>query len=600
MKKILLAWLLIVCLLLPGALAACDRQDAPTTETTLEDIISQTNTPSNSTPEPEACVHTWVAADCDTPKTCSICNATEGAALGHTWVNADCDTPKTCSVCNATEGNALGHAWKDATTETPKTCTVCGATEGQPLPPVTPDPTPGIGGGSSSDWGNGEDVTDPNPEECNHSWVAADCDTAKTCSKCNMTEGEALGHDMVTDTAVAPTCTETGLTAGAHCLRCNDATTAQTVVPATGHTWVDATTEAPKTCTGCGATEGQPLPSYPRPSEVRTYALTEDTAGIKVLGERRAKVDGCITMDWTASGIEFNVDLNTKSTISFVAKASANCYYKAYIDGELYKNGTSDYFTVGTAKTTIELTNVPYGKHTVRLVKATGYTLALSEVYSVTLDGTISETAPAQNDLYIEFLGDSITCGWGVVGDRDGNYTSQDGTLAYPYRLATALNADYSILGLSGKGVIYGTPNFDQNYIHTSPLRSTSDIYDFARKADIVVINLGTNEQGNGASATEFQAGYLRLLEAVFEKNGEDCVVYCLYGAMNDAYFPQAQNAINEYLKSHPNAKIYTFKLDASTTAGGSPSWGHPGSGDNMKYYMKLKKLIDQTYLPAN
>ena len=48
--------------------------------------------------------HTWVNADCDTPKTCSVCQETEGEALGHNWVNADCDTPKTCSVCQATEG----------------------------------------------------------------------------------------------------------------------------------------------------------------------------------------------------------------------------------------------------------------------------------------------------------------------------------------------------------------------------------------------------------------------------------------------------------------------------------------------------------------
>ena len=29
----------------------------------------------------------------------------------HSWVDADCETPKTCSVCNATEGEALGHSY---------------------------------------------------------------------------------------------------------------------------------------------------------------------------------------------------------------------------------------------------------------------------------------------------------------------------------------------------------------------------------------------------------------------------------------------------------------------------------------------------------
>ena len=77
--------------------------------------------------------HTWVNADCDTPKTCSVCQATEGEALGHNWVNADCDTPKTCSVCQATEGEALGHSWVNADCDTPKTCSVCQETEGEAL-----------------------------------------------------------------------------------------------------------------------------------------------------------------------------------------------------------------------------------------------------------------------------------------------------------------------------------------------------------------------------------------------------------------------------------------------------------------------------------
>ncbi len=74
--------------------------------------------------------HEWVNADCDTPKTCENCGATEGESLGHEWVNADCDTPKTCENCGATEGESLGHAWVDATCDTPKTCGTCGATEG--------------------------------------------------------------------------------------------------------------------------------------------------------------------------------------------------------------------------------------------------------------------------------------------------------------------------------------------------------------------------------------------------------------------------------------------------------------------------------------
>ena len=46
-------------------------------------------------------------------------------------------------------------------------------------------------------------------------------------------------HTVVTDAAVAPTCTETGLTEGKHCSVCNDVFTAQETVDALGHQFDD-------------------------------------------------------------------------------------------------------------------------------------------------------------------------------------------------------------------------------------------------------------------------------------------------------------------------------------------------------------------------
>ena len=44
-----------------------------------------------------------------------------------------------------------------------------------------------------------------------------------------------LGHDVVIDKAVDATCTDTGLTEGSHCGRCNEVFVKQEVIPATGH-----------------------------------------------------------------------------------------------------------------------------------------------------------------------------------------------------------------------------------------------------------------------------------------------------------------------------------------------------------------------------
>jgi len=64
----------------------------------------------------------------------------------------------------------------------------------------------------------------------------------KYCSNCNkvVVEQETIsmtGHTVVTDESVSPTCTKTGLTKGSHCSVCGEIFEKQKVVPATGHNY---------------------------------------------------------------------------------------------------------------------------------------------------------------------------------------------------------------------------------------------------------------------------------------------------------------------------------------------------------------------------
>ena len=74
------------------------------------------------------------------------------SSCNHTWINATCTSPKTCALCGATDGNALGHDWdngvvtKEPTVDTEGvktfTCSSCGATRTEVidmLTPVVPD-----------------------------------------------------------------------------------------------------------------------------------------------------------------------------------------------------------------------------------------------------------------------------------------------------------------------------------------------------------------------------------------------------------------------------------------------------------------------------
>ena len=214
------------------------------------------------------------------------CGATETEtlpALDHDWADANCSAPKTCKVCGATEGAALGHTYRDAqgnliASEGKCTqykcgleiiityaCTRCVAGEeghiyehrtGELLDHdmVYTDEVPATceadGGAASGQcrrgcgYANGGTVI----PALGHDWVAATCDLPKTCKRegCGKTEGEALGHSWTEATCTASkTCKRDGCGA--------------TEGEALGHDWVEADCTTPKTCKTCGTTQGLEL-----------------------------------------------------------------------------------------------------------------------------------------------------------------------------------------------------------------------------------------------------------------------------------------------------------------------------------------------------
>ncbi len=104
-----------------------------------------------------------------------------------------------------------------------------------------------------------------------HSWVEAP-EVAPTCEESGLTAGEkcencgtfkveqqeisALGHIEEVMEEIPATCTETGLKDGKKCSACGKILEEQTEIPALGHT-VEVMEEIPATCTETGLTEGK-------------------------------------------------------------------------------------------------------------------------------------------------------------------------------------------------------------------------------------------------------------------------------------------------------------------------------------------------------
>ena len=320
------------------------------------------------------------------------------------------------------------------------------------------------------------------------------------------------------------------------------------------------------------------------------YPLNESATWVKKLDPRMEATAEGIFCDWSAAGIEFVA--TGKGDMTFAISVSTNmgggkegCYFRAYVDGAVFLNGESAYYEVKKGDATITLKDLPDGTHTIRLVKVTGYTLANTVLKSVTFDGTVTETAPAAKRLYLEFIGDSICCGWGVIGDHKGAYTDQDATMAYPYLIADAMDADFSVVALSGQGLTVGNPSILAGYKYASPNRSMKAEYEFARKADYSIINVGTNDIFNGLSAADFEVKLKELVATVREKNGADCRIVLVGGMMKTEYNDTLKRVSKELGGSE--AKCYVYIADQAKDG------AHPTEEEHRTYAELLGGMLD-------
>lgn len=205
----------------------------------------------------------------------------------------------------------------------------------------------------------------------------------------------------------------------------------------------------------------------------------------------------------------------------------------------------------------------------------------------------------------IEFIGNSITCGYGNEGKNGEKFgpTTENHYLTYAAITSRSFNARHLAVCKSGIGIyrnwdgpVNGNPDCMPHYYERIFLYEPAPLYNFAQKPDLICIDLGTNDfSTNKGDSSKYVNGYLKFLETVQLKNKAADII-CLLGPMLEG---NDLNRIRRYLhiivdaaNKKKNGKVYFFEMSEQT---GSLDYGidsHPTIAQHLKNAKELVEYI--------
>jgi lysophospholipase L1-like esterase len=215
---------------------------------------------------------------------------------------------------------------------------------------------------------------------------------------------------------------------------------------------------------------------------------------------------------------------------------------------------------------------------------------SLFALRDILTDGKV-ETLP-EKSLKMEFIGDSITCGYGVEGKSEmETFTTatENAAKGYAFLTAEALDADAVLTCYSGHGIVSG-------YTGDPSVRNGADLVppyyekegrnefrlptgkyaqeterDFSRfQPEYIVLNLGTNDlswcgtdESRGKQYAELYAEFLKTVR----KDNPGARILCTLGVMGTGLNGMMQQAAEAYCRETGDREIRVLLLEEQDAA---------------------------------
>lgn len=209
----------------------------------------------------------------------------------------------------------------------------------------------------------------------------------------------------------------------------------------------------------------------------------------------------------------------------------------------------------------------------------------------------------------IEYVGNSITCGYGNEGTSSDEFVShtENHYMTYAGVVSRSFNADHIAVCKSGVGVYrnYGSPKTGvENNMKNHYSRNTyygASYYDFKRKPDVVCVNLGTNDfSGSGGDVVLYRQAFSDFIDTLHTRYVSPDIICLLGPIISGSKLTTIKTCLTELADSVNREKkenegtVHVFEMSKQTHTYGIGVGGHPAVKQNLKNGYELAQFISE------
>lgn len=254
-----------------------------------------------------------------------------------------------------------------------------------------------------------------------------------------------------------------------------------------------------------------------------------------------------------------------------------------------------------STETIVLADSMDYGVHSARVTYAVeGHEIRPAmKGFDILGPGARLLPPPARPGKKIEFIGNSITCGYGTEADSGQvhfSFETENHTLSYAYLAARALDLDMNVVARSGIGMYRsyggareGTPGNRMPDVYDRTLYYSADhMWDHKSfEPDIIFINLGTNDTSlDDYNIDLFTDMYGKFLDHLRELHPDSKIVLATGCMLNGETLDIMKAAHDRVAEGRKN--VYRFDFTPATGELGYGADFHPSRAQAAKMAEEL------------